>query len=75
MHNPASVENPFYSLVPRWALYPMVVIATGAAVIASQALISGAFSLTRQAVQLGYCPRVTIIHTSRRRWVRSTSRR
>ena len=49
-----------------WALYPLVVLATVAAVIASQALISGAFSLTRQAVQLGYCPRVTIVHTSQR---------
>jgi len=64
LHNPASVDNPFYALVPRWALYPMVVIATGAAVTASQALISGAFSLTQQAIQLGYCPRLTIIHTS-----------
>ncbi len=58
------VENPFYALVPGWFLYPMIVIATTAAVVASQALISGAFSLTRQAVQLGYSPRVTIVHTS-----------
>ena len=58
------VENPFFELVSGWVLYPVVVVATIAAVIASQALISGAFSLTRQAVQLGYCPRVTIIHTS-----------
>ena len=58
------VENPFYALVPGWFLYPMIVIATLAAVVASQALISGAFSLTRQAVQLGYSPRVTIVHTS-----------
>ncbi len=63
--NPAAAENPFYSLVPAWALYPMVVVATLAAIVASQALISGAFSLTRQAVQLGYSPRVTIVHTSR----------
>jgi KUP system potassium uptake protein len=63
--NPAIASNPFYGLVPSWALYPMVVIATAAAVVASQALISGAFSLTRQAVQLGYSPRVTIQHTSR----------
>jgi KUP system potassium uptake protein len=62
--DPAAAENPFYGLVPRWGLYPMVVIATAAAVTASQALISGAFSLTQQAVQLGYCPRVTIVHTS-----------
>jgi KUP system potassium uptake protein len=65
LHDPASVNNPFYALVPRWALIPMVVIATGAAVTASQALISGAFSLTQQAIQLGYCPRLTIVHTSR----------
>jgi KUP system potassium uptake protein len=64
LHDPAAARNPFYSLVPGWALYPMVVIATAAAVVASQALISGAFSLTRQAVQLGYCPRVNIVHTS-----------
>ena len=55
---------PFFSLAPSWALYPMVGIATAAAIVASQALISGAFSLTRQAVQLGYIPRVTIVHTS-----------
>ena len=58
------VENPFYEIVPRPLLYPMVALATAAAVIASQALISGAFSLTRQAVQLGFMPRVTIVHTS-----------
>jgi KUP system potassium uptake protein len=62
--DPGAARNPFYSLVPGWALYPMVAIATAAAVVASQALISGAFSLTRQAVQLGYSPRVTIQHTS-----------
>ncbi len=62
--NPGAAENPFYALVPRWALYPMVGIATAAAVTASQALISGSFSLTQQAVQLGFSPRVTIIHTS-----------
>ncbi len=60
----SAARNPFYSLVPPWALYPMVGIATAAAVVASQALISGAFSLTRQALQLGYSPRVTILHTS-----------
>jgi KUP system potassium uptake protein len=59
-----AATNPFYALVPPALLYPMVVIATSAAVVASQALISGAFSLTQQAVQLGYSPRVTIIHTS-----------
>jgi KUP system potassium uptake protein len=62
--DPEAARNPFYALVPSWALYPMVAIATGAAVVASQALISGAFSLTRQAVQLGYSPRVNIVHTS-----------
>jgi len=62
--NPAAARNPFYALVPGWALYPMVALATTAAVVASQALISGVFSLTRQAVQLGYSPRVTIRHTS-----------
>lgn len=58
------VPNPFYSLAPELLLYPTVAIATAAAVIASQALISGAFSLAQQAIQLGYCPRLTIVHTS-----------
>ena len=62
--HPEAIRNPFYALVPDWALYPMIVVATLAAIVASQALISGAFSLTRQAVQLGYAPRVTIVHTS-----------
>jgi KUP system potassium uptake protein len=62
--NPEAAHNPFYALVPGWGLYPMVALATAAAVVASQALISGVFSLTRQAVQLGYSPRVTIRHTS-----------
>jgi KUP system potassium uptake protein len=64
LEQPAAATNPFYELVPNWFLYPMIAIATLAAIVASQALISGAFSLTRQAVQLGYSPRVTIIHTS-----------
>jgi KUP system potassium uptake protein len=64
LHDPSAASNPFYSLVPDWGLYPMVAIATAAACVASQALISGAFSLTRQAVQLGYCPRMRIVHTS-----------
>ncbi|HXE57894.1 MAG TPA: potassium transporter Kup [Gemmatimonadales bacterium] len=64
LHDPAAARNPFYSLVPGWGLYPMVAVATGAAVVASQALISGAFSLTRQAIQLGYLPRMTVRHTS-----------
>ncbi|MDO9018622.1 MAG: potassium transporter Kup [Deltaproteobacteria bacterium] len=56
--------NPFFGLLSGWLVYPMVAVATVATVVASQALISGAFSLTQQAVQLGYCPRVTIVHTS-----------
>jgi KUP system potassium uptake protein len=62
--DPHVLENPFYSLYPGWLLMPMVVLATMATVIASQALITGAFSLTQQAVQLGYLPRLTVIHTS-----------
>ncbi|WP_437579222.1 potassium transporter Kup [Sorangium sp. So ce887] len=65
LEDPAAAANPFYALVPSWALYPTVAIATAATVVASQALISGAFSLTQQAVQLGYFPRVTVIHTSK----------
>jgi KUP system potassium uptake protein len=61
---PAAVVNPFYLLAPRWALYPLVALATAATVIASQALISGAYSLTMQAIQLGYLPRLGILHTS-----------
>jgi KUP system potassium uptake protein len=64
LNEPAAVENPFFHLVPEWFLYPMVAIACGAAITASQALISGSFSLTQQAVQLGFSPRVTIRHTS-----------
>jgi KUP system potassium uptake protein len=62
--NPAAVANPFYLLAPAWALYPMVVLATWATVIASQAVISGAFSISGQAVQLGYLPRLDVRHTS-----------
>ncbi|UQA55584.1 potassium transporter Kup [Polyangium aurulentum] len=65
LQNPDAAKNPFYALVPSWALYPTVAIATAATIVASQALISGAFSLTQQAVQLGYFPRVTIVHTSK----------
>ncbi len=64
LERPDASFHPFYALVPQVALYPMVALATIAAVIASQALISGAFSLTQQAVQLGFCPRVHIVHTS-----------
>jgi KUP system potassium uptake protein len=62
--DPATAAQPFFLMTPGWALYPIVVIATLAAIIASQALISGAFSLTRQAVLLGYAPRLDIAHTS-----------
>ncbi len=65
LEHPEAATNPFYALVPSWALYPAVIVSTGAAIVASQALISGAFSLTQQAVQLGYFPRVTIVHTSK----------
>jgi KUP system potassium uptake protein len=64
--NPAAIKNPFYLMVPEWGLYPMVGLATCATVIASQAVISGAFSMTRQAIQLGYIPRLEILHTSER---------
>jgi len=64
LRNPAAAENPFYILAPTWALFPLVALATAATVIASQALISGAFSLTMHAVQLGYFPRLRIEHTS-----------
>jgi KUP system potassium uptake protein len=64
LEDPEVARNPFYLLAPSWFVYPATFVATAAAVVASQALISGAFSLTRQAVQLGYCPRVTIRHTS-----------
>ena len=62
--NAKAIEQPFFLLAPSWALFPLVGLATAAAIIASQALISGAFSLTRQAIQLGYCPRLDIAHTS-----------
>jgi KUP system potassium uptake protein len=63
---PEAAANPFYRMAPGWALYPMVVLATAAAVIASQAIISGAFSLTMQAIQLGYSPRLKVTYTSER---------
>ena len=62
--NPAAIENPFYLLAPGWAMFPLLGLSALATVIASQAVISGAFSLTRQAIQLGYCPRMSIQHTS-----------
>jgi KUP system potassium uptake protein len=64
LENPAAAAQPFFLLAPGWALVPLVMLATAAAIIASQALISGAFSLTQQAIQLGYCPRMDIEHTS-----------
>jgi len=64
--DPSAIKNPFYLLAPQWALIPLVVLATCAAVIASQAVISGAFSLTRAAIQMGYCPRLKLLHTSDR---------
>ena len=65
LRQPDAAVNPFYYLAPAWALYPLIALATAATIIASQAVISGAFSLTRQAVQLGYSPRLQIEHTSR----------
>ncbi|MEO6076494.1 MAG: potassium transporter Kup [Dokdonella sp.] len=62
--DPRAAENPFYRLVPEIMLYPMIALATAACVIASQAVISGAFTVTRQAIQLGYIPRMRILHTS-----------
>jgi KUP system potassium uptake protein len=64
LEDPKAARNPFYLLAPSWAMAPLLVLATFAALIAAQAVISGAFSLTRQAVQLGYLPRVKIVHTS-----------
>ncbi|MEW5768925.1 MAG: potassium transporter Kup [Pseudomonadota bacterium] len=66
LQNPKAAENPFYMLAPEWAIYPMVGLATAATIIASQAVITGAFSVTRQAIQLGYLPRMVIQHTSER---------
>src|SRR2546425_5546529 len=66
LRDPTTAENPFYHLAPSWALSPLIVLATGATITASQAVISGAFSLTRQAVQLGYSPRLRIEHPSSR---------
>ena len=66
LRTPAAIENPFYLIVPNWGLYPMIVLATVATVIASQAVISGAYSVSRQAVLIGFMPRLTIVHTSTR---------
>ncbi len=64
LQNPAAVKNPFFMMAPSWALVPLVLLATLATVIASQALITGAFSVTKQVIQLGYLPRLNIQHTS-----------
>ncbi len=64
LRQPGMAVNPFFMMVPKWALYPMVALATAATVIASQALISGAYSTTKQIIQLGYLPRLQILHTS-----------
>jgi KUP system potassium uptake protein len=66
LEQPDAVQNPFYRMAPDWALLPLVVLATAATVIASQALITGAFSVTKQVIQLGYLPRLRIEHTSER---------
>ena len=64
LSNPEAVKNPFFKMAPDWALLPLVVLATLATVIASQALITGAFSVTKQVIQLGYLPRLQVLHTS-----------
>jgi KUP system potassium uptake protein len=64
LRDPSALSHPFYHMAPDWALYPLVGLATMATVIASQAVISGTYSLTRQAIQLGYCPRLEVFHTS-----------
>lgn len=64
LSTPEAAKNPFYNLAPEWALYPLVVLATMSAAVASQAVITGIYSVTRQAVQLGYSPRLKVVHTS-----------
>ncbi|SDH76700.1 potassium transporter Kup [Nitrosomonas sp. Nm132] len=66
LSDPMAARNPFYLMAPSWALYPIIALATAATVIASQAVITGAFSVTRQAIQLGYIPRMQMLHTSER---------
>jgi KUP system potassium uptake protein len=65
LSRPTASSQPFFESAPSWALGPLVVLATAATIIASQAVISGAFSMTKQAIQLGVLPRMTIVHTSR----------
>jgi KUP system potassium uptake protein len=72
--DPGALEHPFYRLAPEWGLYPLVALASVATIIASQAVISGAFSITRQAIQLGYLPRLEIRHTRKRRSAKYTYR-
>ena len=64
LNDPGALAHPFFHMAPDWALYPLIGLATAATVIASQAVISGTYSLTRQAIQLGYCPRLDVFHTS-----------
>ena len=64
LNNPDAVKNPFFNMAPDWMLLPLVILATAATVIASQALISGAFSVTKQVIQLGFLPRLQVLHTS-----------
>jgi KUP system potassium uptake protein len=64
LDDPTAISNPFYLLAPKWFLWPLVILATLATIIASQALISGIFSITKQAIQMGFCPRLSIVHTS-----------
>jgi len=64
LRDPAAIENPFYLLSPGWAHVPLVLFATLATIIASQAIISGAFSLTQQSIQLGFLPRMRVLHTA-----------
>jgi KUP system potassium uptake protein len=64
LDHPENIKNPFYEMAPQWALFPLIALATAAAVIASQALITAAFSVTKQAIQLGYLPRLRVTHTS-----------
>lgn len=64
IHDPSAAVNPFYKMIPEWGIYPMIALATIATVIASQAVITGTFSVTRQAIQLGFMPRMEILHTS-----------
>jgi KUP system potassium uptake protein len=74
LSDPGAIQNPFYLLAPSWAHYPMVAFATLATVIASQAIISGAYSLTQQAIQLGFLPRMRVLHTASQERGRSICR-